>query len=69
MIRPVAAAIGGAAGGPLAYLAGAKLGALALVTPATTLPIIGLLWTLAMVTLSMMVLRASTLPAAGRLPA
>jgi hypothetical protein len=69
MIRPVAAAFGGAVGGPSAYLAGAKLGALTLVTPATTLPIIGLLWTLAMVTLSMIVLRASTLPAAGRMPA
>jgi hypothetical protein len=63
MTRPVGAALAGAAGGPLAYLAGARLGALTLVTPATTLAIISLLWTLAMVSLSMFVLRASTVPA------
>jgi len=67
MMRPVAAALAGAAGGPLAYLAGAKLGALALVTPAVTLPMIALLWMLAMVTLSMFVLRGSA-PAEQRLP-
>jgi uncharacterized protein DUF2878 len=69
MNRPVAAAFAGAAGGPLAYLAGAKLGALTLITPPLTLPLIALLWTPAMIALSMIVLRASTLPAAGRLPA
>ena len=69
MNRPVAAALAGASGGPLAYLAGAKLGALTIVTPAVTLPFIALLWTPAMITLSMIVLRASRLPAAGRLPA
>jgi hypothetical protein len=69
MNRPVAAALAGALGGPLAYLAGAKLGALTIVTPPLTLPLIALLWTPAMVALSMIVLRASTLPAAGRLPA
>jgi hypothetical protein len=69
MTRPVGAALAGAVGGPLAYLAGAKLGALTLVTPAITLAMISLLWTLAMVTLSMFVLRASTLPATGRLSA
>jgi hypothetical protein len=69
MTRPVAAGLAGAAGGPLAYLAGAKLGALTIVTPAVTLPFIALLWTPAMITLSMIVMRASKLPAAGRLPA
>ena len=69
MTRPVAAALGGALGGPLAYLAAAKLGALSIVAPATTLPLIALLWTPAMVALSMIVLRAATLPAAGRIPA
>jgi hypothetical protein len=69
MCRPVAAALGGAAGGPLAYLAGAKLGALTIVAPATTLPLIALLWTPAMIALSMMVMRAALVPAAGRMPA
>ena len=69
MSRPVAAGLAGALGGPLAYLAGAKLGALTIVTPAMTLPIIALLWTIAMVALSMIVLRASLVPAAGRMPA
>jgi hypothetical protein len=69
MSRPVAAALAGAVGGPLAYLAGAKLGALTMATPAITLPFIALLWTPAMISLSMIVLRASRLPAAGRLPA
>jgi hypothetical protein len=69
MNRPVAAAFAGAIGGPLAYLAGAKLGALTIATPAMTLPFIALLWTPAMIALSMIVLRASRLPAAGRLPA
>ena len=69
MRRPVAAALAGAAGGPLAYLAGAKLGALTLTTPATTLPLIALLWTPAMIALSMMVMRAALIPAAGRMPA
>lgn len=68
MHRPVAAALAGAVGGPMAYLAGAKLGAMVIVTPATTLPLIALLWTPAMIALSMIVLRASILPAAGRLP-
>lgn len=69
MCRPVAAGLAGAVGGPLAYLAGAKLGALTLVAPATTMPLIALLWTPAMIALSMMVLRASLATAAGRLPA
>jgi hypothetical protein len=69
MSRPVAAALGGAVGGPLAYLAGAKLGALTIATPAITLPFIALLWTPAMIALSMIVLRASRLPVGARLPA
>jgi len=67
MHRPVAAAVAGALGGPLAYLAGARLGALTLVTPAITLAIIALLWTVAMVAMSMVVMRAAPLPARGRL--
>jgi hypothetical protein len=69
MHRPVAAALAGAIGGPLAYVAGAKLGALVIVTPSTTLPLIAMLWTPAMIALSMIVLRASLLPEAGRQPA
>ena len=65
----MAAALGGALGGPLAYLAGAKLGALTLATSAVTLPFIAMLWTLAMVTFSMIVMRAAPLPDARRLPA
>ena len=66
--RPVAAALAGAAGGPLAYFAGAKLGALTLITPAITLSIVALLWTLAMIAFSMMVLRDAVAPSARRLP-
>jgi hypothetical protein len=69
MHRPVAAAVAGAIGGPLAYVAGAKLGALVIVTPSLTLPLIALLWTPAMIALSMIVLRASLLPVDGRLSA
>jgi hypothetical protein len=67
--RPVAAALAGAAGGPLAYLAGEKLGALELSHPSVSLPVIGLLWLLAMVTFSMTLLRANLPPQARRLPA
>lgn len=69
MIRPVAAALAGALGGPLAYLAGGKLGALVIVTPTTTVPLIAMLWTLAMIVFSMFVMRASMVPAGGRMPA
>ena len=69
MTRPVAAALGGSIGGPLAYLAAEKLGALTLVAPATTLSLISLLWTLVLVALSMFVLRASITHDTGRLPA
>jgi hypothetical protein len=69
MTRPVAAALAGAVGGPLAYLAGAKLGALTIVAPTTTLTLVALLWTPALVALSMLVMRASLLPAPGRMAA
>ncbi len=65
MVRPVAAAIGGALGGPLAYLAGERLGALDIATPAIALPLIAVLWTAALATLSMKGVRASV-PAATR---
>jgi apolipoprotein D and lipocalin family protein len=42
----------GAIGGPLAYLAGAKLGALHIAAPQTALPMIGVAWGLAMLALS-----------------
>ena len=69
MTRPLAAALAGALGGPLAYLAGAKLGALSILSPSTTLPLIALLWAAAMAALSLVVLRAPTLATPGRLPA
>lgn len=69
MHRPVAAALSGALGGPLAYFAGAKMGALSLATPAITLLLIAMLWVPAMVTFSMIVMRSAAAPAAGRMPA
>ena len=59
MHRPVAAALAGALGGPIAYLGAAKIGALVIATPAATLPLIAVLYIPAMVALSMIVLRAS----------
>ncbi len=69
MVRPLAAGIGGALGGPLAYLAGERLGALDIATPATALPLIAVVWTAAMVTLSMKGVRASALPTTRSVPA
>ncbi len=69
MVRPLAAGIGGAIGGPLAYLAGERLGALDIATPATALPLIALLWTAAMVTLSMKGVLAAAPPATRSVPA
>ncbi len=69
MVRPLAAGIGGAIGGPLAYLAGERLGALDIVAPATALPLIAVLWTAAMLTLSMKGVRAAAPPATRRVPA
>ena len=42
--RPVAAALCGAIGGPLAYLAGAKLGALTIGAPLPAIALIAVLW-------------------------
>lgn len=69
MNQPVAAALAGAIGAPLAYLAGARLGALEIVAPWTTLPLIAVLWTPAMVALSMLVMRASLAPTGERITA
>ena len=69
MSRPVAAALGGALGGPLAYLAGAQLGALSIPAAATALPLIALLWTAAMLALSMFMRRTSILSPPARVPA
>jgi hypothetical protein len=63
MRRPWTAALGGAIFGPLAYLAGEKLGALTLPTPVTSLPLLAVLWTAVMVVFSLM-LRPAALPAA-----
>jgi hypothetical protein len=68
MNRPVAAAAAGAVGGPLAYLAAGRLGALDIATPSTTLPLIALLYTPGMIALSMTVMRHE-MPRGGSLPA
>jgi len=52
--RPWVAALFGVMGGPLAYIAGAKLGALTLVTPASALLVVGGLWACAMLLLSLL---------------
>jgi Protein of unknown function (DUF2878) len=67
--RPLVAALAGAVGGPLAYFAGAQLDALRLVSPATSLPLIGALWMLAMLAFSLFILRATLIPAPARMPA
>ena len=68
MQRPVVAAIGGAVFGPLAYLAGAKLGALTLPSPAIALPLLAVAWIAAMSVFSL-VMRPALVPAARSLPA
>lgn len=68
MNRPIAAAAAGAVGGPLAYLAAGRMGALEIATPSTTLPLIALLYTPGMIALSMTVMRAQ-MPRGGSLPA
>jgi Protein of unknown function (DUF2878) len=55
LLRPPVAALGGAIGGPLAYLAGEKLGALTLASPTAALPVIGALWIAAMWGLSILI--------------
>jgi len=69
MLRPAAAALLGAVGGPLAYFAGAKLGALSMSTPATALTLIALLWAPTMALLSLMVSREAALPQELKVPA
>lgn len=69
MSRPFAAAIAGAIGGPLAYLAGGKIGALTMAVPAAAMPLIALLWAPAMLVLSSVVMRHAVLPASRRVSA
>ena len=67
MQRPVFAAIGGAVFGPLAYLAGANLGALTLPSPVIALPLLAASWMAAMSVFSL-VCRPAPMPAARSLP-
>jgi apolipoprotein D and lipocalin family protein len=62
MRRPWVAALLGVIGGPLAYLAGAKLGALHLASLQTALPLIGVAWGIAMVALSLIAMRLQPTP-------
>jgi hypothetical protein len=55
--KPQWCALFGALGGPIAYVAGAKLGAISIPNYSLALPIIGLAWSIALATLSMMALR------------
>lgn len=73
MQRPSVAALGGAIGGPLAYLAGERLGALQLASPHSSLPValtvIALLWAPVLWGLSVLVTRATSTPSTGEVPA
>ncbi len=60
--RPWVATLLGAICGPLAYLAGAKLGALHMAAPQTALPMIGVAWGLAMLSLSIISARLQPTP-------
>ena len=60
--RPWMSTLLGAIGGPLAYLAGAKLGALHIAAPQTALPMIGVAWGLAMLALSIISARLRPTP-------
>jgi hypothetical protein len=62
MSRPAAAALGGALGGPLAYLAGEKIGALSLNTPAVALATCATLWAGALLCLSLLMRTAQPAP-------
>jgi hypothetical protein len=64
--RPLVAVPFGAFGGPLAYLAGAKLGALSMPDSAMALPAIGIAWALAMLVMTYAAARfnGATLPTA-----
>lgn len=68
MRRPIVAALAGAVFGPVAYLAGEKLGALSLPSPAIALPMLAAAWCVAM-GLFAIVLRPALELAARRLPA
>jgi hypothetical protein len=68
MRRPAVAAMTGAVFGPLAYLAGAKLGALALPSPVVALPLLAAAW-MATMTVFSLVMRPAFVPAARSLPA
>ena len=52
--RPWVATLSGAIGGPLAYLAGAKLGAMTLASPVSAMLLIAGLWAVAMGILSLL---------------
>lgn len=69
MVRPALAAVVGAIGGPLAYLAGARLGALDIANPRMAIPLIALLWAASMLALSLGVQRGSPARAAREVPA
>src|SRR5690349_24079488 len=69
MTRPLAAAVAGAIGGPLAYLAGARLGALTLAEPLMGVALIAVLWACALCALAMVVLHGPRMPRARRQPA
>ena len=66
--RPWVAALAGAIGGPLAYLAGARLGALTLAAPTPALILIAGLWAVAMGLLSLLT-GARVRAASRRVPA
>ncbi len=68
MHRRFAATLAGAVFGPLAYLAGEKLGALSLPSPAIALPMLAAAWCVAMGLLAL-VIRPTREPAARSLPA
>jgi hypothetical protein len=68
MRRPIAAAMAGAVFGPLAYLAGERLGALTVPSPATALPMLAVSWWVAMWVFAL-VMRPAREPAARSLPA
>ena len=60
--RPLIATLLGAIGGPLAYLAGAKLGAMHIAVPQTAIPVIGVAWGIAMLALSIVATRLQPTP-------
>jgi Protein of unknown function (DUF2878) len=68
MGRPIVAAILGAAGGPLAYFAGTRLGALEMPTPEMALPLIAAAWAAAMWALSIVATRVRPSATSPRIP-